>query len=206
MVANTREGQEALVAKSTTGGVFFLMGGQHLTADDVEMKERKMRAAMMEREKKKQLGDHPMRKEVLPILNCPEHELNNNVDRLKDRNLKELLKWKRFLVSKMGNMAAKKVLYKKIVGEGSGGKKDEASIMARWMDTNEVALDALKYAPIKMGDTMNGRFEAEKKKDIEQAYKKMTAKENNDLMQKVAKLEAEDINDNESASPSPTPV
>jgi hypothetical protein len=35
-----------------------------------------------------------------------------------------------------------------------------------------------------MGDTMYGRFEAEKKKDIEWAYKKMTAEEKNDLMRK----------------------
>ncbi len=48
--------------------------------------------------------------------------------------------------------------------------------------------------------------EAEKKKDIERAYKKMTAKEKSDLMRKLAELDAEDTNDNESAPPSPTPV
>jgi hypothetical protein len=55
-VANTREQQEVLARMSTAGGVFFLTGGQHLTADDgwiaSEMKERKTRAAEMEREKK----------------------------------------------------------------------------------------------------------------------------------------------------------
>jgi hypothetical protein len=44
------------------GSVFFLTRGQHLTMVDEwiasEMKEHKMRAAEMEREKKKQLGDH----------------------------------------------------------------------------------------------------------------------------------------------------
>jgi hypothetical protein len=53
--------------------MFFLMGGQHLTANDgwiaLEMKDWKTRAAKMEREKKKQLGDHARCKEVLPILN-----------------------------------------------------------------------------------------------------------------------------------------
>ncbi len=34
MVENTRKQQEALARSSTAGGVFFLMGGQHLTADD----------------------------------------------------------------------------------------------------------------------------------------------------------------------------
>ncbi len=48
--------------------------------------------------------------------------------------------------------------------------------------------------------------EAKKKKDIKQAYKKMTAEEKNDFMQKLAEFDAEDTNDNESAPPSPTPM
>ena len=48
--------------------------------------------------------------------------------------------------------------------------------------------------------------EAKKKKDIEWAYKKMMAKEKCDLMQKLAELDVEDANDNESTLPSPTPV
>ncbi len=49
-------------------------------------------------------------------------------------------------------------------------------------------------------------FESEKKKDIKRAYKKMTAKEKNNLMQKMAELGAEDANDDESVPPRPTPV
>ncbi len=60
--------------------------------------------------------------------------------------------------------------------------------------------------PIKIGDTAYGRYQAEKKKDIEGAYKKMTAEEISDLMQKLAELDAEDANDGESAPPSPTPM
>ncbi len=45
--------------------------------------------------------------------------------------------------------------------------------------------------------------EAEKKKDIERAYKKMTAEEKNDLMRKLAELDTEDANDDESVPPSP---
>ncbi len=48
--------------------------------------------------------------------------------------------------------------------------------------------------------------EAEKKKDIKRAYKKMMAKEKNELMRKRAELDVEDANDDESASPSPTLV
>jgi hypothetical protein len=34
----------------------------------------------------------------------------------------------------------------------------------------------------------------------------MTAEEKNDLLQKLAELDVEDVNDDESAPPSPTPV
>ncbi len=41
---------------------------------------------------------------------------------------------------------------------------------------------------------------------FERAYKKMTAEEKNDLMRKLAELDAEDANDDESTPPSPAPV
>ena len=65
---------------------------------------------------------------------------------------------------------------------------------------------ALENAPIEMGNTACGRFEAEKKKNIERAYKKTTAEEKNDLMWKLAEWGMEETNDNESTPPSPTPV
>jgi hypothetical protein len=43
--------------------------------------------------------------------------------------------------------------------------------------------------------------DAKKKKDIERAYKKMTAEEKNDLMRKLAELDMEDANDKESTPP-----
>ncbi len=121
-VENTCGQQEALARMSTAGGVFFLTGGQHLTANDgwitSEMNEPKTRAAEMEKEKTRRLGNHGMHKEVLPILDRLKKELSGNVDRLKDRKLKALLKWKGVPTSKMGNMVAKKVLYKKNHGRG----------------------------------------------------------------------------------------
>ncbi len=48
--------------------------------------------------------------------------------------------------------------------------------------------------------------EAAKKKVIKRAYKKMLTKEKSDLMRKLAELDAEDTNDDESTPPSPTPV
>jgi hypothetical protein len=51
-----------------------------------------MRAAKMEREKKRWQVDHARHKEMLLILNCLEHKLGGNMDRLKDRELKALLK------------------------------------------------------------------------------------------------------------------
>jgi hypothetical protein len=56
--------------------------------------------------------------------------------------------------------------------EGGGGEEDEESITDQWTDANKAALVALKNVPIKMGNTAYGRYEAKKKKDIKQAYKR----------------------------------
>jgi hypothetical protein len=151
----------------------------------LEMKERKTRAAKMEREKKRRLGNHAMCEEVLPILDCLKNKLDGNVDRLKDRELKALLKWKGVPVSTMGNMVAKKVLYKNIMEEGGRGKADEESIASRidgQTPIEEAALDTLKNPPIKMGNTAYRRYEAKNKKDIKQVYKKMMAGEKSELI------------------------
>ena len=132
---------------------------------------------------------------MLPILNCLEHELNSNVGRLKEKELKVLLKWKGVPTLKMGNMAAKKVLYKK-----SGGEKDEESITDRRTDANEAALDTIKNAPIK-GQYRGHVWEIQNREEEghRAAYKKMTAEEKSDLVQKLAKLDTEDANDDECA-------
>jgi hypothetical protein len=57
-----------------------------------------------------------------------------------------------------------------------------------------------------MGKTACGRYEAEKKKDIKWAYKKMTAEKKSDLMRKLAELDTEDTNDNKCAPPSLAPM
>ncbi len=51
-----------------------------------------------------------------------------------------------------------------------------------------------------------GTMAKEKKKDIERAYKKMTAKEKSDLIRKLTELDTEHANDDESAPSSPIPV
>jgi hypothetical protein len=63
----------------------------------------------------------------------------------------------------MGSKADRWTVYKKLMDEGAGGEKDEASIPDRWTDADEAKLDALKNEPIEMGDTAYGRFEAQKK-------------------------------------------
>jgi hypothetical protein len=51
-----------------------------------------------------------------------------------------------------------------------------------------------------------GDLSPRKRREIEWAYKKMMAEEKNDLVWKLAELDAEDANDDESAPLSPTPM
>jgi hypothetical protein len=92
------------------------------------------------------------------------------------------------------------------VDDGAIGLEDELSIPAWWTDPYEARLDALKNAPIKLGDTTYWQCEAEKKKDVVRAIKKMTPEERAAILQQMAEMDTADAADNETAPPSPTHI
>ena len=106
-------------------------------------------------------------------------------------------------MSKMGKHAKRKVLYKRIVEEGGDINVDGLGPRQTWTDANEEELEALKNDPIEMGDTAYARFEAEKKRDLMRAYRKMNPEERARLLQDCDEMGS---NADESAPPSPTPV
>jgi hypothetical protein len=81
----------------------------------------------------------------------------------------------------MGNMASKRVLYQQFVGDRG---EDDLGDPVRWTEGDNDHLEALKIAPIEMGDTAYGRFEARKKRDVEIVYQKMSAEEKESFKQK----------------------
>ncbi len=134
-------------------------------------------------------------------------ECNGNVDRLKDEESNAPLKWKGVLALKMGNIAAKKALYKKKCVRGQlrrGGQGEHLGSVDRCQWSGPRRLKECSHQS--KWHTLYGRYEAKKKKDIERACKKMIAKEKGDLMQKLAELEVEDANDDECVPSSLTPM
>ena len=176
-VANTRERQEALAAAHTHGKKVFVMGGKHVTSDDmfivVELNRQRAEAAEREKGKKSRVEYHARRKAALPIVNRLENELENNVGQLKSKELEVLLWWKGVPVSMMGNVTNRCILYQQFAEGGA----EEAGIPASWTKIDEAELIALRDAPITMCNTAYGRFEEQKKRDVEQTYQKMTAAE-----------------------------
>ncbi len=75
-----------------------------------------------------------------------------------------------------------------------------------WTEINEAELIALRDAPIAMCDTAYGRFEEQKKRDVEQAYQKMSTVENEVFKQKMAEIDEADVDDGETPPPTPTLV
>jgi hypothetical protein len=65
--------------------------------------------------------------------------------------LEVLLRWKGVPVSKMGNVANRRVLYQQFA-DGGEEEEDDASIPAPWTDADEAGLVALRNAPIEMAD------------------------------------------------------
>ena len=75
-----------------------------------------------------------------------------------------------------------------------------------WTEIDEEELTALRDGPIAICDTAYGRFEEQKKRDVERAYQKMTAAENEVFKQKMAEYDKADADDGETPPPTPTPV
>ncbi len=206
-VVNTREQQEAIAAANTHGAKFFVTGGKHVTSNDMfkaaEINRRKAEAAEREKEKKRRVEFHARREAALPIVDRLELELKNDVGRLTSKELEVLLRWKGVAASKMGNVANRRLLYQQL----ADGDLEAVSIPAPWTEIDEAELIALRDAPIEMYDTAYGRFEEQKKRDVERAYQKMSAAEKDIFKKKMAEIDEADAGvDEESPPPTPTPV
>jgi hypothetical protein len=102
----------------------------------------------------------------------------------------------------MGNMASKRVLYQQFVGDRG---EDDLGDPARWTEADDDHLEALRIAPIEMGDTAYGRFKAQKKRDVEIAYQKMSGEEKESFKRKMAEIDETGAGDRQSLPPRAQP-
>jgi hypothetical protein len=136
----------------------------------VELNRQRAEAAEREKDEKSQVEYHARRKAALLIVDRLENELENDVGRLKSKELEVLLWWKGVPVLTMGNTANRCILYQQFAEGGA----EEAGIPALWMEINKAELIALRDVPIAMCDTTYKWFEEQKKRDVERAYQKLT--------------------------------
>ena len=208
-VAHTREHQEALATATTHGKKFFVTGGEHITSDDMfksaEIMRRNAEAVELEKDKKRHLEYCARRKAALPMLDRLANVLENAVTRLTGKELEVLLRWKGVPVSKMGNVANRRVLYQQCA-DGGEEEEDNASIPAPWTDANKAGLVALRNAPIEMANILYGRFLATQKRDAERAYQHMDAEEREAFLRKLTEIDADDAKDGQCPPSNPTPV
>jgi hypothetical protein len=113
---------------------------------------------------------------ALSVLDRLENELENVVARLTGKELEVLLCWKGVPVSKMGNVANRRVLYQQFT-DGGEEEEDDTSIPAPWMDADEAGLMALTNVPIEMADTLYGRFLVTQKMDARGCFQQMSPAE-----------------------------
>jgi hypothetical protein len=135
----------------------------------------------------------------------PFYVFENAVTWLTGNELEVLLRWKGVPVSKMGNVANRRVLYQQFT-YGGEEEEDDASIPAPWTDADEAGLVALRNAPIEMADTSYGRFLATQKRDTERAYQHMDAEEREAFLRKLTEIDADDAEDGQFPPSNPTPV
>ena len=79
-------------------------------------------------------------------------------------------------------------------------------VLAPWTEIDEAELIALRDGTIAICDTAYGRFEEQKKRDVERAYQKMTAAEKEVFKRKMAEYDETDADDGEIPPPTPTPI
>ncbi len=179
-VPHTRERQEALTTATTHGKKFFVTGGKHITLDNMfksaEIVSQNAEAVEREKDRKRRLEYHARREAALPILDRLENELENVVARLTGKELEVLLRWKGVPVSKMGNVANRRVLYQQFADRGEE-EEDDTSIPTPWMDADKAGLMALMNAPIEMADTSYGRFLVTQKRDAKRVFQHMSPAE-----------------------------
>ncbi len=111
-----------------------------------------------------------------------------------------LLHWKGVPVSKVGNVANRRVLYQQFA-DGGGEEGDDA-----WMDANKVGLVALKNAHIEMANTLYGQFLAAQKRDAERAFQHMDAAEREAFLRRLTEIDTANTEDGQSLPSNPTPV
>jgi hypothetical protein len=185
------------------------MGGEHITSDDMFKATKIVRwnaeAAEREKDKKQRLEYHARREAVLPVLDCLENVLENIVARLTGKELEVLLCWKGVPVSKMGNVANRRVLYQQFA-DGGEEEEEDASIPAPWTDANKAGLVALTNAPIEMADTSYGQFLVTQKRDAERAFQHMSPAEREAFLRRLTEINAADAEDGQSLPTNPTPV
>ena len=130
-VAHTCKRQEALAAAITHGKKFFVTGDEHITSDDMfksaKIVHQNAKAVEVEKDKKWHLEYRARRDAALPILDRLENVLENAVTRLTGKELEVLLHWKGVPVTKMGNVANRRVLYQQLA---DGREEEEDSSQA----------------------------------------------------------------------------
>jgi hypothetical protein len=144
MVPQTCKCQEAIAAANTC------MSPQTNMFKATEINRWTAEVAEMENGKQSWIEYNLRCKAALPILELLVNGLEKNVKRQTSKELEMLLWWKGVSVSKMGNVDANRRILHKQFAEGGA---EEVSIPTPWTENNQIELNALRNATIKMADT-----------------------------------------------------
>ncbi len=142
-VPQTCKRQDAVAAANTS------MSPQTNIFKAAEINWQTKEAAEMENGKHSRVENHLRCKVSLPILVRLLNELEKNVGGQTSKELEMLLWWKGVPVSKMGNVAKRRILHEQF----SEGGAEEVSIPTQWTENNQIELNALQNALIKIAST-----------------------------------------------------
>jgi hypothetical protein len=142
-VPQTCKHQDAIAAANTS------MSPQTNMFKAAEINWQTEEVVEMENGKHSRVEYHLRHKAALPILERLVNELGKNVGWQTSKELERLLWWKGVPVSKMGNVANRRILHEQFAEGGA----EEVSIPTPWMENNQIELNALRNSPIKISNT-----------------------------------------------------
>jgi hypothetical protein len=178
--------QQALANARGHGGRFHVMGGMHVTSDDLfismKMNVWNEERAKVEKERKKRLQLQATEEKALALL-----EQGKPVNLLSVADLDLLLVWHQAPKTKGATKSDKLQQWMAIRADG-----DPPPAYERWTDEEEQRLVALRATNIDIRDTQNGREVALKKRELEAAADYFNREERDELRKKWDAMDAED--------------
>ena len=184
-VPHSQERVDAIMTCKTHGQSFQATGGMPLTGDEIFLAaEQEQKAILIKKMKDDKANRIAAEQRETAALKIIEKEESNNT--LNGNDLDVLLKW--YNVKLTGLKKAEKLSKWKEIRE----KSTPPPSYLRWTAEDEENLKAKEDGPVRLADTSLGRFQARKRKEMEESFRSGSREEREDFIKRLKEIAEEE--------------